>query len=296
MPIPFTCPHCGAQTNVEDRFAGRTGPCGSCGQTITVPQAGGVLPSYSRPRKSSSAPIVAIIIVVVLVVLLACGGLLLALLLPAVQAAREAARRSQCSNNLKQIAVALLNYHEVYRSFPPAVITNDDGTPMRSWRVAILPYANQEGLFDQYDFDVPWDHPNNESLTSIPLTQYQCPSVPPSGECDANYVMVVGQGTLGGKPNEGVKMRDITDGTSNTIAVIEIGGSGIHWMEPRDLTVEEVITHITDPGASPFKPTHPFGVNVAMADGSVSFIPNSIDPNTLRALLTRSGGEIVGGF
>jgi prepilin-type processing-associated H-X9-DG protein len=243
---------------------------------------------------------IGIIIAAVLGGVLVFGGILVALLLPAVQAAREAARRSQCTNNLKQIGLAMHNYHDSNKCFPPAVITNEDGLPMRSWRTAILPYIDSNPFYDMYDFNVPWDDPNNQNLMSMPVMVYRCPSAPPSSGtfplCETNYVMVAGKGTLGGEPNEAVKISDITDGTSNTILAIEVGGAGIHWMEPRDVTVEEAVAFITNRSAGRFGQTHPGGINVLMADGSVRFISNSIDPGMLRALLTRDGGEAVGNF
>ncbi len=296
MPIPFTCPHCGTQTSVDDRYAGQTGPCGSCGQTITVPQVGGVPPSYSPPQRSSAGPTVAIVIAAVLGVVVVCGGGLVALLLPAVQAAREAARRSQCTNNLKQIGLAIHNYHDTFNSLPTAVITDENGRPMRSWRVAVLPFVESNPLYDMYDQNVPWDDPNNQVVMNTPFAAYGCPSDPPASPCDTNYLMVVGKGTIGGEPNEAVRIRDVTDGMSNTIMVIDVGGSGILWAEPRDITVEEAITYITNPSASPFKPVHPGGVNVLMTDGSVRFVSETIDPGTLRALLTSNGGEPLDNF
>ena len=298
MPIPFTCPHCGTQTSVDDQYAGQSGPCASCGQPITVPLPGSASPARSSSQ-SSSGPVIAIIIVAVLGGVLLFGGILVALLLPAVQSAREAARRAQCTNNLKQIALAMHNYHDTYMSLPPAVTADEDGRPMHSWRVAILPFIEHAPIYDMYDRDLPWDDPNNQVLASMPIPVYQCPSDPTVGtsaSCEANYVMVVGKGTLGGEPNEAVRFRDIEDGTSNTILAIEVGGSGISWMEPRDVTVEEAIAFITNPSASQFMQFHPGGVNVAMADGSVRFISETIDPEQLRALLTRDDGQAVGEF
>ncbi len=225
----------------------------------------------------------------------------MALLLPAVQAGREAARRAQCTNNLKQIGLGMHNYHGLYKCFPPAVITDENGRPMRSWRVAILPYIEQQGgLYDKYDCNVAWDDPNNGHLMGIPIMAYRCPSDPPSSDparaCDTNYVMIVGEGTVGGKPNKAVTIAKIRDGTSNTIMAIELGASTIHWMEPRDLTIEEAVTFITNPAASQFQQPHTGGVNVLMADAKVHFIANSIDPKLLRDLLTRNDGQAVGDF
>ena len=301
MPIPFTCPFCGTQTTVDDQYAGQSGPCASCGQPITVPLPGGFPPAYPQPGKSSSGSTIVVVVVAVLgggLALLTVIGILTALLLPAVQAAREAARRSQCVNNLKQIGLAMHNYHDTFKTFPPAVIADENGLPMHSWRVQILPFIEQGVLYDMYDFDVPWDDPNNQTLMSMPIAAYQCPSDPAStlSLCDTSYVMVVGEGTIGGEPNEAVRFANITDGTANTILAIEVGGSGIPWMEPRDVTVEEAFTFFTNPEASQFTQFHPGGANVLMADGSVRFISESIDPGMLRALLTRNDGQAVGNF
>jgi prepilin-type processing-associated H-X9-DG protein len=233
---------------------------------------------------------------VVVVGVLFCGGILAALLLPALQAAREAARRSQCVNNLKQIGLAMHNYHDIYKCFPPAVITNEEGQPMRSWRIAVLPFTEKTTLYDQYDFNEPWDGPNNRALHSARSPIYLCPSDVPTGPFDTSYVMIVGKGTLGGVPNEAVRISDVPDGTSNTILAIEVAASGIHWLEPRDMTVEEAVAYITDPAASGSRNAHPGGVNVLFADGTVHFLPESIDPQTLRFLLTRDDRQGVTGF
>jgi prepilin-type processing-associated H-X9-DG protein len=130
----------------------------------------------------------------------------------------------------------------------------------------------------------------------VRVSGYLCPSDVSAGPSDTSYVMIVGEGTLGGVPNEVVRFRDIIDGTSNTILAIEVAASGIHWLEPRDMTVEEAITYITNPAASGHQHVHPGGVNVVFADLSVQFLAESIDPQTLRLLLTRDDGQAVTGF
>ncbi len=300
MTIPFTCPHCAHETNVADQYAGQTGPCASCGNTITIPPAPGAVPTYKPAKKTSAGPMIAIILVGALVALLVCGGILAALLLPAVQAAREAARRAQCTNNLKQIGLAMHNYHDTYKCFPAAVLTDEDGRPWRSWRVAILPFIEQQPLYDQYDFSEPWDGPNNLTLHGIPIPAYRCPSDPGGpASAETSYVMILGAGeglgvgTIGGYPNETVKMSDVRDGTSNTILAIEVGASGIPWIEPRDVTVDEAVTFLTNPQASPFEQLHPGGANVLLADGSVLFLAETTDPAMVRNMLTRDDGQAV---
>ena len=100
---------------------------------------------------------------------------LIALLLPAVQSAREAARRAQCVNNIKQIMLAMHNYISANSSFPRD-ITDKNGKPLLSWRVAILPYVEQGVLFDKFKLDEPWDSPHNQELLKYMPLVYQCPS------------------------------------------------------------------------------------------------------------------------
>ena len=163
MPISFTCPHCGKQTTVADEYAGQSGPCKFCSETITIPATGvpPTLPPAPQPpvKGSGTGVTIAVVAVVCVVGVLMCGGILVALLLPAVQASREAARRAQCANNLKQIGLAFHNYHDAHKTFPPAYIPDKDGKPMHSWRVLILPYLEQQALYKRYNFDEPWDSP-----------------------------------------------------------------------------------------------------------------------------------------
>jgi prepilin-type processing-associated H-X9-DG protein len=235
----------------------------------------------------------ALIAVVVLAGFLLCGGMVAALLFPGVQAAKDRGRRAECPNNLKQIGLAMHNYHDVYKCFPPAVITDANDQPMRSWRVAILPFIEQAPLYDQYDFSEPWDGPKNRTLHNRSVPTYRCPDDGGALPTETSYVMIVGEGTIGGEPNEAVSVAHIRDGTSNTIMAIEVGMSGIHWMEPRDLTVDEAVTFLTSPADSEFQQAHPGGANVLFADGSVQFLPESVDPEAVRALLTRDDGRAV---
>ena len=160
-----------ATTDVADQYAGQSGPCAHCGKMVTVPLPGGMSPptDAGRPVKQGmgTGAIVAIVLVVVLMVALVCGGILVALLLPAVQAAREAARRMTCNNNLKQIALAMHNYQTAYKTSPPAYIPDKNGKPMHSWRVLIPPYLEgEDGVYKDYRFKEPWDSPHNKALAA----------------------------------------------------------------------------------------------------------------------------------
>ncbi len=101
---------------------------------------------------------------ITLLVVIVVIGILIGLLLPAVQSARESAPCAQCSNNMHNITLALLNYEAKFHSFPPAYVADKNGRPMHSWRVLILPFLEYDDLYKQYNFNEPWDGPNNRKL------------------------------------------------------------------------------------------------------------------------------------
>ena len=279
MPISFICPHCGLETTVADSRAGQSDACSRCGKTVTI--SGTPLP----PWPVSKVPILLIVLGVALVA---------ALLVPAMYTPHMAPRRSMCQNNLKQIGLALLNYEAANGAFPPAVFTDVHGKPMKSWRVALLPYCEQKPLYEHYDLSQPWDSPQNRALGKISLPDFQCPSDPDttSDTAETNYVRVVGKDTVGGMPNEAVKIHDITDGTSNTIIVVEVCGLHINWEEPRDVTIDEFMELVAKGRAS----HHSGGFNAVFVNGSAHFISYNVAPKTLRALLVRNDGQTVGDY
>lgn len=286
MAISFSCPKCGASTNVDDKFAGQTGPCRNCGQKVTIPVPGHMA---AAPPTSAGGSVILVVVVIVILGFFVCGGLGVALLLPAVQAARESARRMQCSNNLKQIALALHNYHDVNGSFPPAYTVDANGKPLHSWRTLILPYIGQEGLYRQIDLDEPWDSPKNQAFNKIQLPNYHCASDPNAVDC--SYVAIVGPNSVFQGPTA-TQIPMITDGTSNTIMIVEVRGNHKSWMEPADLDATtmqyKVNAGSTDPGSF-----HPGGMNASYADGSVRFLSQSMDPAVFRAMTTINGNEVV---
>jgi hypothetical protein len=210
---------------------------------------------------------------------------------------RLAPNRMACRNNLHVIGLALHNYNDEYACFPPAYIADDDGRPMHSWRVLILPYLEQKELFDRYHFDEPWNGPNNSKLTHEVPSVYQCPSDVEEREESqpwSSYVALVGPHTCwpGSEP---VRISDITDGTSNTLQVVEVHDSGIHWMDPRDLHVTQMPQIIKAPGV-PFSSAHVGGAHGLLADGSVRFLSENTPAETLHRLIERDDGEPVEEF
>ena len=213
------------------------------------------------------------------------------LFMPFVGTPREAARRTACSNNLHNLALALQNYHDVYGLFPPAYIADANGKPMHSWRVLILPFIEQKNLYALYRFDEPWDGPNNSKLHKIELPILLCPSQTGSRpQVETSYVAVVGPRTIW--PDEKTtRISDIVDGASETLLIVECRNSGIHWMEPRDLDYVQMAPGINPPRGIGISSAHPTLVQAAFADGSVRAIDEDTPPATIRAMLTRNGRE-----
>lgn len=226
----------------------------------------------------------------------ALGGIsvtcLCGLLLPGVRRAPEAARRAYCSNNLKQIGIALHSYHDAFGSFPPAYIADQNGKPMHSWRVLIMPFAEKNTIYKQYDFSEPWDGPHNRLLASQMPPYFACPPRYGNQGTTTSYVAITGPGTAW--PGTTCTTRDkITDGTANTLMVVEVENSGINWMEPKDFNAGHVSRGINPKAGQGISSMHPGGVNILFADGSVDFVPDSFPAKVLQAMLTIAGGEKI---
>jgi len=280
-----------------------------------------------------------------LLVVIAIIAVLISLLLPAVQQAREAARRSQCTNNLKQIGLAVHNYHDQHLKFPASSM--DTGLASHSPFVGILPYIDQSPMYAMYDFNVGNAHANNLPVVSKRVPTYLCPSavirraVPISG-CDSNdrapgtYAFSTGSldpwGSLATTPHNGsitsvasgggVRMADMTDGSSNTLLAGETAWnmsdylftsgpcSGqvrwgfTYWASPYPLAT----AHSTQQGfnlkllagnsnkLAVFRSDHIGMVNMVFVDGHCRFLSENISKTVLDGLATRAGGEALGDY
>jgi hypothetical protein len=220
------------------------------------------------------------------------------ILLPAVHASRESARRAGCTSKLKIIGLAMNQYHDAFGCFPPAYVAGPDGKPAHSWRVLLLPFLGA-GVYNLYNFNEPWDGPNNSRLAgmlpdSFGSPIYGCPSDPTCWrQGETNYVMITGPGTMF-ENGKAPKNREIRDGTENTIMVVEVAESGIQWMEPRDLEFDKMSFRINDPTHPSISSRHPLGALVGHADGIVHFLRSDTDPAVVRALITHDAGDDPG--
>jgi hypothetical protein len=221
-------------------------------------------------------PIVSIIFVVILA----------ALLLPAIQPTRECPGMPNCSNNLKQIALALHNYHDVHGHFPAVATCDNSGKPLYSWMVAILPNMEYDTVYNSLNKDDPWNSPHNVAvLGGLQIAELTCPQTPRKATVfSANYIAITGPGTIWRA--DGVVKREDLRNASLVVAAVECAGSGKHWAEPYTLTAEESLERMTTGKGMRISSGHPDGsVSVAFGDGSVRSLPADMPIALWRKLL-----------
>jgi hypothetical protein len=198
---------------------------------------------------------------------------------------RQAAARAQSFNNLKQIALAFHNYHDTHGALPPAAVVDKTGRPLLSWRVLILPYIEQQPLYQQFKLDEPWDSPNNKKLLDKMPPVYRLPHPTAAKANETHYQAFVGRGAAFDLLR-GAKFQDFTDGLSNTL-LVATAATPVPWSKPDDLAF--------DPNADMTRVIGflPDVAQAAFGDGSVRALSRSISRRTLAALITRGGGEVV---
>jgi prepilin-type processing-associated H-X9-DG protein len=206
----------------------------------------------------------------------------------------RASQLRECAVRLKQIGLAMHQYQSANGHFPAPTLSRSDGTPLLSWRVALLPQLGYQSLYDRFHLNEPWDSPHNLALIKEMPPVFQCPGDGWHASGRTRYQVVVGPETeptsvnTPFEPTRGVDLREITDGVSNTVLVLEASVS-VPWTRPDDLRWEKggPLPRMASP--------HGGGAHVLLADGSSRFLRATIDPVILLAILTINGGEITGG-
>jgi hypothetical protein len=200
----------------------------------------------------------------------------------------------QSQNNLKQIGLALHNYHSAWGCLPGAAICDARGKPLLSWRVAILPFIEQEKLYHQFRLHEPWDSEHNKKLLAQMPKTYAPVARAPREAHTTYYRVFTGPSAAfpeaqPGQPGgltRGLRLSQFYDGTSNTLLVVE-AGEAVPWTKPEEL---------------PFDPKKPIrklggmfedGFHILLGDGSVHFVKKGITAEKLSALITPQGGEVI---
>ena len=217
------------------------------------------------------------------------GCLFTVALMPATRSAREAARRAQCVNNLKQIGLGMADYESANGCLPPAAITDKNGRPLLSWRVAIVPFLEASPLYSKFHLDEPWDSPHNLTLLNPTPRFYACPSDSTLKPGMTGYQAVIGPDMAFTPDFKPLRLQDFTDGLSGTFLVGE-SRRAVPWTKPEDLSFDMTLPLR---GLGSHHGYHNNGFNALFADGFVRFLKITIAPSVLGALLTPSGNEVV---
>lgn len=217
-------------------------------------------------------------------------AVLVALLLPATRnGGGLAAKRAQCTNNMKQILLGLHNYHDTYGTFPPPWTTDARGRRLHSWRTLLLPFVEKEALSKTIDLTRPWDDPANASAMKTIPDIYRCwSSNAPAGFTP--YLAIVGPRNAF-RPDGSRTLDDFVDGASITVMLVDAGpASAVPWMAPRDGD-EALFLGFNESTQL----DHPTGMQVGFADGFVRNIRAGVPDKIRRAILTIDGHDTVAG-
>jgi len=235
------CSHCGKELREAAAF------CVFCGMSVeqmTMPVGQRTLPAGQRALPKTSNKKAALIVgICVGVALLMFALMVLAFSLPAIFAARDAASRMQCSTHMRIIGIALHNYHDEHGALPPLYTVDEEGNPLHSWRVLILPFIGHQRLYDQIRLDEPWDSNHNRQFHDQMPRFFKCPRHPGDPLRDCTYAAVAG---LAFFPAEeagsivGLRFQDFTEELSDIFALVEVR-EAFNWMDPTaDSTLENI--------------------------------------------------------
>lgn len=211
------------------------------------------------------------------------------LLAPAMASVKSEAQAMTSINNMKQIGLAFHNFHDTYLSFPPAQFPKDkDGKPLLSWRVYMLPYVGYHELFDEFRLDEPWDSEHNLKLADQIPPCYRVPGVELPDPRMTTYLLPQGKDAFWTGDGKSLRIRDFTDGLSNTIMAVQAApAAAVIWTKPDDWQ---------------FNPQKPFqGLQVTeegdfwalFCDGRVEKLSTQMKPEMMQRLIERNDGQVV---
>jgi type II secretory pathway pseudopilin PulG len=249
-----------------------------------------------------------------LMIAIAIIGVLMSLLLAAVQATREMARKMSCANNVRNQLLALQEYHAAQQRFPSGQHWNKSMSVEYGWAFYLLPQLEQPALQAKFDQAKPWDDPANLALADTSLKIFRCPSTPLKTPGKSDYCGVIGSfeanievsglengvmTTTTARNRNSVRLADITDGASNTVAIGESADRLVttagHWVSGNNRILHDD-QHGGVAQGTDFFSFHTSGAHAGFADGRVQFITEGTSEQIISALCTRACGDIIGSF
>ena len=219
-----------------------------------------ITPMNSMPRRSGLA--LAQVLGVFLIL-----GVLVCMFLPATRNVGDTARRTQCLNRLRNIAIAIHNYEQDFHALPPAYTVDEHGNRLHSWRTLILPYLHEQELYEKIDLSKPWSDSANAEVRDIVIVVYRCPELegPPT---QTIFQAIVGPGNYF-HPEHPRQRSEIKDGDAQTVMLMEaLPEDAVHWMSPTDVN-GDYLSALTKQSET----AHDGGVNVIFGDGGGRFWP-----------------------
>jgi hypothetical protein len=252
---------------------------------------------YPPPKKGISGGMIALIVVGVLALLgIPIIAIMIGLLLPAMQKVREAASRQQSTNNLNQVGIAMHSHHDVTWKLhgpfadpppgsPPSALPSNLSDRL-SWRAAILPYIEHDNVYKQLKFDQPWNSPANTGPANIPIRPY-CDPLDGPASANTRIRCFYDNGALfDSDPRQRVGLSGVTDGASNTIAYVE-SADLMPWAQFNE--------YLFNPNGALPNMGHPQRnfIMIVMADGSVRTVKKTVNPQSFKAAITRTGDEVL---
>lgn len=234
-------------------------------------------------KGSGTGKILLIIFAVLMAMMVVCGGVLVALLMPAISAARQAARTVNTQNQMKQIGLALHNYHAAYKTLPAAYSVNEAGDPQSSWRTAVVFFLDEFELGEAYAQSRSWqDAANQQFLVPSPSAfASSLDEIAQQGETHVFAIRAPGSVFEDGNPK---RFADVLDGLSGTVCGAYLPDRSVPWTKPEDATPDEVFASISNS-------THEAPVFLLMLDGAVMRADPQMNRSTFDAMVTCNAGD-----
>jgi hypothetical protein len=290
----FQCPHCGLLTQVAPQYAGHSGPCAGCGRIITIPHTPAAPASSAAPTTRLPTWLkFALALSATLLGMLLLIGLLVQLIRPAVLQARQNARRAACHSQVERVLQALHAYRNAHGTLPPAYSVDDQGRPLHSWRVLLLPYLGPEAQAVHYQLRLnePWDSPHNLPFSTRAPSVFVCPDDRAIAAGDTSYCAVVGD-RCAFRSSTPVDAEQFSDDPRTLLLIVEAHGSGINWMQPLDISPVDLAQGVNSGVRGSCGSHHTGGVaTVGTADGRAHSLSDATHPDDLLEMATVDGGE-----